>query len=106
MSQITNDLVQRLHGGSAIRWKDHAVRLPTARRLLVCALARDAGHVVRGHALIEAMGGERADDPGNLLAVQICKTRSAFRDLDPGFNMIETIWGTGVRWREEACCKA
>jgi DNA-binding response OmpR family regulator len=90
-----------LDGGVDIRWRGRRVKLSPSRRLLVCAIVRNVGHVVGGHALIEAMGGEDSDDPGNLLAVQISRTRAAFRAVDTEFDMIETIWGTGVRWRVE-----
>lgn len=83
-----------------IFWLGEKVALPPARRLLVDALARGGGHVLKQAALIEAIGGDNADDPGNLLAVQVCKTRKAFRFIDRSFDRIETESGIGYRWRK------
>lgn len=87
-------------GGTLIRWKSQRVDLPPARRLLVSALAKAAGHVVKTPALYEALGINDHLDPTNLLKVQASRTRAAFRQLDPGFDQIETVWATGYRWRE------
>lgn len=86
-------------GGSLIRWQGLTVALSPACRTIVRALAADAGHVVKNIALVEAMGSDDLLDPTNLVKVQVCRTRKAFRRIDPAFDQIETWWGLGYRWR-------
>lgn len=83
--------------GNAIFWQDERVSLSPSERLIVTALARDAGHVIRRSALAELIGYE--GDSLNIIAVFLNRIFRGFRRVDEAFNQIETVWGSGLRWR-------
>lgn len=83
----------------SIRWNGEHVPLTPHQRLLVLTLVRAGGRVMRRIAVAEAIGSDERQDPANLVAVQINRINKAFRDIDPGFDAIEAVWGAGVRWR-------
>jgi len=81
-----------------VRWKGRRVPLRPSGRLIVSTLVRADGIPVSRNALIEALGCEQANDPVNVVAVQMTHVRRAFHDIDPAFHAIETVRDIGVRW--------
>lgn len=81
-----------------ICWKGRRVPLRPSGRILVSAVVRADGYTVTCAALGEALGCEDTINPDNLVAVQLCHARRAFRQIDPTFSALQTVWGTGIRW--------
>jgi DNA-binding response OmpR family regulator len=80
-------------------WKGRKVSLRASGRLLVSAVVRADGAPVSNAALQEALGVEsESNRPENVISVQLCRVRSAFRAIDPEFDGLETVRGTGIRW--------
>lgn len=82
-----------------VRWRGQVVRLTAHQRLIVIALARADGKIMRRIALAEAAGSDERKDPHNLVDVQLHRIKAAFRDVDPAFDAIRSVWGQGIRWR-------
>lgn len=83
-----------------VRWKGRPVQLTPAGRIMVTAVVRAGGVVVSSRALADAAGSE-SDDQKNIVAVNMTRVRKAFRAIDPKFNLFESVWGVGIRWRAE-----
>jgi DNA-binding response OmpR family regulator len=66
--------------------------------MIVSAVVRADGRPISLSALGEILGCDEALDPRNLVAVQICHIRRAFREIDPAFAAVQTVRGTGIRW--------
>lgn len=82
-----------------IWWLGKEIDLRPSGRLLVGALVRAGGRPLGPEALSNVMGvDEDADDPKGLVRTQICLARAAFRNIDPSFDKIESVWGLGYRW--------
>lgn len=84
----------------SILWRWQHVTLTCTQRLMVAALAQADGEIIRKPVLAEITGYE-GDDPENIVDVGLTRIRRAFRLVDPEFDMIETIWGQGLRWKTE-----
>lgn len=81
-------------------WGDRPVQLTASERLIVVALAKADGAIIRRHVLAEVIGND-TDDPSNTIAVFISRIRAKFRAIDSAFDLIENVWGQGIRWRVE-----
>lgn len=86
--------------GAVVSWRGHRIKVTPQRGLLVNLLARCAGHVVTTQAVIEAVDSD-SDDPLNMVKVLACRLRRDFCAIDPTFDRIETIWGRGLRWKDD-----
>lgn len=74
------------------------VRMTPSERILLHSLAAMRGRVVKDSAILERIGSEAE---GHVVNVFACRIRTACRKAgvpDP----IETVWGSGYRWREAA----
>jgi two-component system response regulator ChvI len=89
------DLTIRMH---EILWRGRRVSLTMSQRLMVSAIARADGKTVRRNALAGIIETEDSLDPFNVVAVLISRIRRAFRDVDPEFDALKTVWGEGIRW--------
>lgn len=89
------------YDGAIILWRGQRVALTQAERLIVLALGRAGGAIVKRHILAEASGYEGEDHALNVVSVYVCKIKNKFRDVDASFDRIETVWRDGVRWRVE-----
>lgn len=87
-------------GGARIWWRESPVRLTPSQRLIVSALARAGGAPIRKHILAEIVGHE-GEQPENTVAVQVTRTNRAFHWVDPSFDRIENVRGSGLRWKWE-----
>lgn len=86
--------------GAHIWWGEKPVPLTTAERIIVIALARADGAVMRRAALAEITGSE-SENPQNIVAVYVSRASAKFREIDPAFDRIENVHGAGLRWRTE-----
>ncbi|MFQ5764050.1 MAG: response regulator transcription factor [Rhodospirillales bacterium] len=80
-------------------WKDTEVNLTVTEFLLVEALARRPGHVKNRDQLIDAAYGEHIYVDDRTIDSHIKRLRRKFRDIDPEFAEIETLYGVGYRYR-------
>jgi DNA-binding response OmpR family regulator len=87
--------------GWLIRWRGRPLPFTASQRLLVAAIARAEGVPVKRIALAEAMGSDERQDPENVVAVQLNRVMTKFRDVDPAFDQIQSVRGSGLRWKVE-----
>jgi len=86
--------------GANVFWKGIKVPLSKCLRLFLLAIVLAKGTLVSYAALAEALGYE-GDKGISYMSTQKSKIRRIFRQIDPSFALIETIWGEGMRWRME-----
>jgi two-component system response regulator ChvI len=63
------------------------------------ALARRPGHVKSRDQLIDAAYGENIYVDDRTIDSHIKRLRKKFKDVDPEFAQIETLYGVGYRYR-------
>ncbi len=80
-------------------WKDREVNLTVTEFLLVQALARRPGHVKSRDQLIDAAYGEHIYVDDRTIDSHIKRLRKKFKEVDPEFAHIETLYGVGYRYR-------
>ncbi|TVR99371.1 MAG: DNA-binding response regulator [Rhodospirillales bacterium] len=80
-------------------WKGASVSLTVTEFLLVLALARRPGHVKSRDQLIDAAYGEHIYVDDRTVDSHVKRLRKKFRDVDPDFSEIETLYGVGYRFR-------
>ncbi len=80
-------------------WRGHEVNLTVTEFLLVEALARRPGHVKSRDQLIDAAYGEHIYIDDRTIDSHIKRLRKKFKDVDPEFAQIETLYGVGYRYR-------
>ncbi len=81
-------------------WKDMRIDLTVTEFLLIEALARHPGHVKNRDQLIDAAYGENIYVDDRTIDSHVKRLRKKFRDIDPDFSEIETLYGVGYRYRE------
>ncbi len=81
-------------------WKGQNVNLTVTEFLLIQALARSPGHVKSRDQLIDAAYGEHIYVDDRTIDSHIKRLRRKFRDIDPEFSAIETLYGVGYRYPE------
>ncbi|MCE7886738.1 MAG: DNA-binding response regulator [Alphaproteobacteria bacterium PRO2] len=82
-------------------WKDEPVSLTVTEYLLVKALAERPGHVRNRDQLIDMAYGENIYIDDRTVDSHIKRVRKKFKELDPEFNHIETLYGVGYRYKED-----
>lgn len=85
-----------------IRWDGHSVNLTVTEYLLVKTLAISPGHVRTRDQLISAAYGESIYVDDRTIDTHIKRIRRKFRDADQNFDHIETLYGVGYRYKDEA----
>lgn len=85
----------------ACLWKNQDVSLTVTEYLLLKTLSEKPGHVKNRDQLISAAYGESIYVDDRTIDTHIKRIRKKFRDYDPGFDGIETLYGIGYRYREE-----
>ncbi len=80
-------------------WKDREVSLTVTEFLLILSLAKRPGHVKNRDQLIDAAYGEHIYVDDRTIDSHIKRLRKKFKDLDPEFAEIETLYGIGYRYR-------
>ena len=81
-------------------WKNRAVDLTVTEFLLVKTLAVRPGHVKTRNQLIDAAYGEHIYVDDRTVDSHIKRVRRKFKDVDPDFSEVETLYGAGYRYRE------
>ncbi len=80
-------------------WKGDEVVLTVTEFLLVEVLARRPGHVKNRDQLIDAAYGENIYVEDRTIDSHIKRVRRKFREIDPEFSEIETLYGVGYRYK-------
>jgi two-component system response regulator ChvI len=81
-------------------WKGLQVQLTVTEFLLVKALAQRPGMVKNRDQLIDAAYGENIYVDDRTIDSHVKRVRKKFRQVDDDFNMIETLYGIGYRYKE------
>ena len=83
-------------------WKGVNVDLTVTEFLLLKALAQRPGHVKNRDQLIDSAYGEHIYVDDRTIDSHIKRLRKKFREIDEEFTHIETLYGVGYRYREDA----
>jgi two-component system response regulator ChvI len=82
-------------------WREKPVNLTVTEFLIVKALATRPGHVKSRDQLMDAAYGEHIYVDDRTIDSHIKRLRKKFKDIDPEFEHVETLYGIGYRYREE-----
>ena len=82
-------------------WKGKPLNLTVTEYLLLKALAQHPGHVKNRDQLIDVAYGENIYVDDRTIDSHIKRVRKKFKNLDPEFSHIETLYGVGYRYKEE-----
>ena len=82
-------------------WRAKPVNLTVTEFLIVKALASRPGHVKSRDQLMDAAYGEHIYVDDRTIDSHIKRLRKKFKDIDPEFEQVETLYGIGYRYREE-----
>ncbi len=80
-------------------WRGGEVNLTVTEFLLLQVLAMRPGHVKNRNQLIDAAYGEHIYVDDRTIDSHIKRLRRKFKELDPEFAQIETLYGVGYRYR-------
>ena len=81
-------------------WDGKAVSLTVTEYLLLKALAMRPGHVKNRDQLIDLAYGENIFVDDRTIDSHIKRVRKKFREVDPAFDQIETLYGVGYKYKE------
>ena len=81
-------------------WKGGQVDLTVTEFLLIKTLAQRPGHVKTRNQLIDAAYGEHIYVDDRTVDSHIKRVRRKFKDVDPDFGEVETLYGAGYRYRD------
>jgi len=82
-------------------WKGQPVDMTVTEFMLVKALTEHPGHVKSREQLMDFAYGEILDVDDRTIDSHIKRIRKKFRDVDPGFDAIETLYGIGYRYNHD-----
>jgi two-component system response regulator ChvI len=82
-------------------WKGESASLTVTEFLLLKALAQRPGMVKTRDQLMDAAYGESVYVDDRTIDSHIKRLRKKFRQIDPGFEQIETLYGLGYRYRDK-----
>lgn len=82
-------------------WDGQYVNLTVTEYLLLKALALRPGHVKNRDQLIDMAYGENIYVDDRTIDSHIKRIRKKFRNVDPDFAQIETLYGVGYKYKEE-----
>lgn len=82
-------------------WDGERLVLTVTEFMLVLALATRPGHIKTRDALMAAAYGDTVGVDDRTIDSHIKRLRKKFREIDPQFNRIETLYGAGYRYRED-----
>jgi two-component system, OmpR family, response regulator ChvI len=85
----------------ACTWRDKSVKLTVTEFLILEALASRPGVLKSRNALMDAAYGEQVYVDDRTIDSHIKRLRKKFRDTDREFDMIETLYGVGYRFKED-----
>jgi two-component system response regulator ChvI len=81
-------------------WNARPVNLTVTEFLIVRALATRPGHVKSRDQLMDAAYGEHIYVDDRTIDSHIKRLRKKFKEVDPEFGQIETLYGIGYRYRD------
>jgi two-component system, OmpR family, response regulator ChvI len=81
-------------------WEGQAVKLTVTEFLLLQALAQRPGFVKSRDSLMDAAYDDQVYVDDRTIDSHVKRMRKKFRDVDPEFDAIETLYGVGYRYRE------
>ncbi|WP_091735620.1 response regulator transcription factor [Phenylobacterium immobile] len=81
-------------------WEGKAVKLTVTEFLLLQSLAQRPGFVKSRDNLMDAAYDDQVYVDDRTIDSHIKRMRKKFRDVDPEFDAIETLYGVGYRYRE------
>ena len=81
-------------------WNGLPVKLTVTEFLLLQALAQRPGFVKSRDNLMDAAYDDQVYVDDRTIASHIKRMRRTFREVDPDFDAIETLYGVGYRYRE------
>ncbi len=87
-------------------WRGHPVDLTVTEFLLIKSLAYRPGLVKNRDQLIDAAYGEHIYVDDRTIDSHVKRLRKKFRAVDDDFAEIETLYGVGYRYREQAAKRA
>lgn len=82
-------------------WKGKHVNLTVTEFLLVRALAARPGHVKNRDQLLDSAYGESIYVDDRTIDSHVKRLRKKFKEVDPEFSHIETLYGVGYRYKEQ-----
>ena len=82
-------------------WRGHEISLTVTEFILLHALAVRPGHVKTRDQLIDLAYGETIFIEDRTIDTHIKRLRKKFREIDPGFDRIETLYGAGYKYRDD-----
>lgn len=82
------------------RWKGQSITLTVTEFLLIKTLAISPGHVRTRDQLITAAYGDSVYVDDRTIDTHVKRIRRKFRDVDTGFDNIETLYGVGYRYKD------
>lgn len=80
-------------------WKDHDVALTVTEFLILQALAQRPGHVKSRDQLMDVAYSDDIYVDDRTIDSHIKRLRKKFRQVDPDFASIETLYGVGYRFK-------
>jgi len=83
------------------KWKDKDVKLTVTEFLILSALVRRPGIVKNRDQLLDAAYGENVYLDDRTIDSHIKRLRRKFREGDPTFDQIETLYGVGYKYLEQ-----
>lgn len=81
-------------------WKGERLILTVTEFLLLLALVFRPGHVKTRDQLVSAAYGDDVGVDDRTIDSHIKRLRKKFREVDPDFDRIETLYGAGYRYRD------
>ncbi len=83
----------------SVRWNDREINLTLTEFWLVESLARRPGHVKTYANLMQVTRQSYVER--NTINGYVRRIRKKFKEADPGFSMIQTVFGVGYRWQPD-----
>ncbi|MCY4051053.1 MAG: response regulator [Gammaproteobacteria bacterium] len=81
----------------SVLWKGEPLHLTLTEFWLIEALARNPGHVKTYEVLIQITRQHFVER--NTINGYVRRIRKKFKEVDPSFSMIQTVFGVGYRWK-------
>jgi len=86
----------------AVSWKGSSIKLTVTEFRILAALARMPGYVRSREDLLAAAFPQDSYMSDRTVDCHIKRIRKKLADADPGCDGIQTVYGLGYRWREDA----
>ncbi|MDH3692173.1 MAG: response regulator [Gammaproteobacteria bacterium] len=81
----------------SVKWNDESISLTLTEFWLVEALVRWPGHVKTYDSLMQITRQSYVEK--NTINGYVRRIRKKFKEVDPSFSMIQTVFGIGYRWQ-------